>query len=71
MEVLIIPYTAYPADNIGLDNYIMGETQLLYAPVYGFVADYWSALPPSYAEATFKVKGSCLIIAQCLCFSCS
>ena len=46
---------AYPPVNIGLDNYTMGETQ--YAPVYGFVSDYRFAPPPSYAEATVKVKG--------------
>ena len=46
---------AHPPVNIGLDNYTMGETQ--YAPVYGFVTDYQFAPPPSYAEATFKVKG--------------
>ena len=46
---------AYPPVNIGLDNYTMGDTQ--YAPVYGFVSDYRFAPPPSYAEATVKVKG--------------
>jgi len=45
---------AYPPVNIELD-YTMGETQ--YAPVYGFVTDYQFAPPPSYAEATVKVKG--------------
>ena len=45
---------AYPPVNIELD-YTMGETQ--YAPVYGFVTDYRFAPPPSYAEATVKVKG--------------
>ena len=48
--------SAYPPVNIGLDNYTMGETQ--YAPVYGFVTDYRFAPPPSYAEATVKVKGA-------------
>ena len=43
--------TTYPAVNIGLDNYTMGETK--YAPV----SDYQFAPPPSYAEATVKVKG--------------
>ena len=47
--------TAYPPVNIGLDNDTMGETQ--FAPVYGFVTDYQIAPPPSYAEATAKVKG--------------
>ena len=47
--------TAYPPVNIGLDNHTMGETQ--FAPVYGFVTDYRFAPPPSYAEATAKVKG--------------
>ena len=48
--------TAYPAVNIGLDSYTMGETQ--YAPVYGFVTDYrFAPPPPSYAEATANVKG--------------
>ena len=42
--------TAYPAVNIGLDSYTMGETQ--YAPVYGFVTDYRFAPPPPYAETT-------------------
>ena len=46
---------AYPPVNIRLDNYTMGETQ--YTPVYGFVTDYRFAPPPSYTEATVKVKG--------------
>ena len=47
--------TASPPVNIGLDNDTMGETQ--FAPVHGFITDYQFAPPPSYAEATAKVKG--------------
>ena len=46
---------AYPSVKIGLEEHTMGETQ--YAPVYSFVNDYRFAPPPSYAEATVKVKG--------------
>ena len=46
--------TACPPVNIGLDNDTMGETQ--FAPMHGFVTDYQFVPPPSYAEATAKVK---------------
>ena len=48
--------TTHPPANIGIDGYTMVETQ--YAPVYGFVTGYRFAPPPSYTEATVKVKSA-------------